>query len=120
MPITNDEYCGKYYEHVQSDHRDHLRFSLEVPLRIQCRTGELVLGRTVDVSESGVSAMIPVGMVVGQAVELDFQLPSGAISVQAVVTNKTAFRYGFEFVPEHHEKETITRSCRALAFGRFS
>jgi hypothetical protein len=111
------KYCEKNYERVWSDHREHLRFSLEVPLRIQCRTGEIVLGRTVDVSESGVSAMIPVGMVVGQAVELDFQLPSGAISVQAVVTNKTAFRYGFEFVPEHDEQETITRSCQALAFG---
>jgi hypothetical protein len=118
MSITNDEYCGKCCEHVQSDHREHPRFSLEVPLRIHCRTGDLVLGRTVNVSESGVSAVIPVGMIVGQPVELDFQLPSGAISVQAVVKNKTASRYGFEFAPEHHEQETIKCSCRALAFGQ--
>src|ERR1700738_2075037 len=47
---------------------------LGVPLRIHCRTGELILGRTVDVSESGIPAIIPLDMLLGQAVELDFLL----------------------------------------------
>jgi hypothetical protein len=64
--------------------------------------------------------MIPVGMVVGQAVELDFQLPSGPISVQAVVKNRRAFRYGIEYLPEQHERATIKRGCRALALGQNS
>jgi PilZ domain len=71
----------------------------------------------VDISESGISAMIPVKMMVGQAVELGFQLPSGSISVPAVVKNKRASRYGLEFVPERHEREKIKRGCGALAFG---
>jgi hypothetical protein len=60
--------------------------------------------------------MIPVKMIVGQAVELGFQLPSGPISVQAVVKNKRASRFGLEFVAERHEREKIKRGCSALAF----
>jgi hypothetical protein len=61
--------------------------------------------------------MIPVKMIVGQAVELGFRLPCGPISVQAVLKNKRASRFGFEFVPERHEREKIERGCGALAFG---
>jgi hypothetical protein len=66
----------------------------------------------VDASESGMSAMIPVKMIIGQAAELDFQIPSGPIGVQAVVKNRRAFRYGVEFVPEHHETIARFRSAR--------
>jgi hypothetical protein len=71
----------------------------------------------VDISESGISAMIPAMLTVGQTVELNFRLPSGPISVQAVVKNKRASRFGLEFVPERHERERIKRGCGALPFG---
>jgi PilZ domain len=100
-----------------NEQREHVRFSFNVLFQIRCRSGELILGRTVDVSESGISAMVSLELMVGQFVELSFQLPSGPISVQAVVRNKRAFRYGFEFLPEQHERETIKRGCRALLFG---
>jgi hypothetical protein len=96
---------------------DTRRFALEVPLRIHCRTGELILGRTVDVSESGIPAIIPLDMLVGQAVEVDFLLDGELIEVQAMVKNKSAFRNGFEFVLGYKEHEIITRGCKALAFG---
>jgi hypothetical protein len=100
-----------------NEQRAHVRFSFNVLLRILCRAGEVIVGRTVDVSESGIAAIVSLELIVGQSVELDFQLPSGPISVQAVVKNKRAFRYGFEFLPEQHERENIKRGCRALAFG---
>jgi PilZ domain-containing protein len=100
-----------------NDQRRCTRFTLEVPLRIYCRSGDLLHGSTVDISESGMSAMIPLDMIVGQAVELRFQFDAESVSVQALVKNKTAFRYGFEFVLENHEREIIARGCRALAFG---
>jgi PilZ domain len=100
-----------------NEQRAHSRFSFKVLLRIHCRAGDLIEGRTVDVSESGIAAIVLLELIAGQSVELDFQLPSGPISVQAVVKNKRAFRYGFEFLPEQHERETIKRGCRALAFG---
>jgi hypothetical protein len=71
----------------------------------------------VDLSESGISAIIPLDMLVGQAVELGFLLDGKLIEVQAMVKNKSAFRYGFEFVLGHKEREIITRECKALAFG---
>ena len=114
------KYCEECYEHAQGDRREHFRFSLEVVLRIHCRAGDLIQGRTVDASESGISALVPVEMIVDQAVELGLQLPSGPISVRAVVKNKSASRYGFEFVLENRERETIKRACRALAFGQDS
>jgi hypothetical protein len=98
-----------------NEQRGHLRFALEVPLRIRCRTGELLLGRTVEMSESGISAIVPLDMLVGQSVELGFLLDGGRIAVQATVKNKSAFRYGFEFVLCHQEREIITRGCKTLA-----
>jgi PilZ domain len=100
-----------------NEQRGHARFALEVPLHIHCHTGELIQGRTVNVSESGISVIVPRDMLVGQAVELGFLLDGGLIAVQAMVKNKSAFRYGFEFVLGHEEREIITRGCNALAFG---
>jgi hypothetical protein len=99
-----------------NEQRGHVRFSFQVLLRIQCRNGDLIEGRTLDVSESGIAAIVSLELIVGQSVELSFQLPSGPISVQALVKNKRAFRYGFEFLPEQHERETIKRGCQALLF----
>ncbi len=107
----------RFFNLFPNDQRRCTRFALEVPLRIYCRSGDLLQGSTVDISESGVSAMIPLEMSVGQAVELLFQLNGEPVSVQALVKNKTAFRYGFEFILENHEREIIARGCRALAFG---
>src|ERR1700732_4563475 len=87
---------------LPNEARGHPRFALAVPLSIQCRTGERIQGRTVDVSESGMSAIISLDMLVGQAVELGFLLDGGPIKVQAMVKNKSAFRYGFEFVLGHN------------------
>jgi hypothetical protein len=105
---------GNTFTQIPNDRRRHERFMWEVPLRIHCRGGALILGRTVDVSEYGISAIIPLDLVVGQAVELGFQLSSRVVRVQAVVKNQTAFRYGFEFVLEYEEREIIIRHCREL------
>jgi PilZ domain len=105
--------------HVNSlpkERRGSSRFKFEVPLKIRCQTGELVQGRTVEMSESGISAIIPLGMILGQTVELAFELPFGVMRVRAVVRNNSAFRYGFQFIPDPQQQEVIKRSCRALAF----
>jgi hypothetical protein len=114
------EHAKELATHVNpfpKERRGSTRFKLEVPLKIRCQTGEVVQGRTVEISESGISAIVPLGMIVGQSVELTFELPSGPISVQAVVRNNCAFRYGFQFIPEPHQQVVIKRGCCALAFG---
>jgi hypothetical protein len=100
-----------------NEQRANPRFILDVPLRIHFREGELILGQTVDISESGVSVMVPLEMVIGQQIELDFKLPCGPVNVHAVVKNKNAFRYGLEFVLADKERTIIKRGCRDLSYG---
>jgi PilZ domain len=92
------------------------RFGLDVPIRIHFRTGELILGRTVDISETGLTAMVLLEMSIGQPIELDFTLSCGSVNVHAIVKNKNAFRYGLEFLLTDKERTTIKRGCRELAY----
>jgi len=51
----------------------------------------------------------------GEVVRLEFAVPLGDVEIQALVRQRSAFRYGFEFVdpiPQHH---IIARTCRQLA-----
>ncbi|MGO9980975.1 MAG: tyrosine-type recombinase/integrase [Candidatus Sulfotelmatobacter sp.] len=60
-------------------------------------------GRTLDISESGVSALLPVELQVGQAVELKIKLPEALATTRAVVRNRNVFRHGFEFLQPLHD-----------------
>jgi len=51
----------------------------------------------------------------GENVDLSFTLPSGPITIHAIVREKNAFRYGFEFVDSDSKHELIRRTCRDLA-----
>ena len=75
------------------------------------------MGRTVDISEAGVSVKVLLEMSIGQQIELDFKLPSGPVNVYAIVKNKSAFRYGLEFVLTDKERTIIKRGCTDLSFG---
>jgi hypothetical protein len=100
-----------------NEQRANPRFGWDVPLRIHFRMGELILGRIVDISESGVSVMVRLEMSIGQQIELDFKLPCGPANVHAIVKNKNAFRYGLEFVMTDKERTLIKRGCRELSYG---
>jgi hypothetical protein len=52
----------------------------------------------VDISKSGVAAIIPVELNVGTEVELQIKLPTGTKRVRAIVRHRTVYRHGFEFV----------------------
>jgi hypothetical protein len=75
----------------------------------------MVRGRTVDLSESGVSAMLMVEVPVGEVVRLEFEVPLGPVEIHAMVRHRTAFRYGLQFVEASSAKEIIGRTCRELA-----
>jgi hypothetical protein len=107
-----------FFNQIPDERRIVARFRSEVPLRVHCRTGELVVGRTVEASASGISAIVLHEIMIGQTAELGFQLPCGPISVQAMVKNQTGFRFGFEFVRGPEERDSIIRGWRALAFRR--
>lgn len=102
-------------ENQSADARRHPRFKIEVDVRIKSRTCGLLKGRTVDISESGIAAMLTIEAPLGEIVELSFTLPSGPVTIQATVRQWNAFRYGFEFVDPNTVDETIRRTCRDLA-----
>ena len=95
--------------------RRHPRYKLELEIRVYPRHGEVVRGETVDISQSGISAMLRVEVPVGELVRLEFSAPAGDVEVHAMVRQRSAFRYGFQFVEDGSAEELIRRTCRQLA-----
>ena len=75
----------------------------------------MLSGHTLDISESGVSALVSIEVPLGELVELEFTLPAGEVKIFAMVRQRNAFRYGFEFLGLDWEKEVILSTCRHLA-----
>lgn len=98
-----------------ADARRHPRFKLEAELRIYPRNSLVVRGHTVDISESGVSALLMDEVPLGAVVRLEFDLPLGSVEVPALVRQRSAFRYGFQFLEASTAQETIGRTCAQLA-----
>jgi hypothetical protein len=96
------------------DARRHPRYKLEVDVRIYPRNSQVVRGHSVDISESGISAMLRVEVPVGEVVRLEFTVPSGEVQIHALVEQRNAFRYGFQFLEAISQLEIIQRTCRQL------
>jgi hypothetical protein len=94
--------------------RRHPRFKLDVEVKIHSKTEGLVVGRSAEISEAGMSVMLVPELTVGEVVKLDFELPFGPANVLAVVRSRNAFRYGFQFVQPHAAEHRIRQSCRIL------
>jgi hypothetical protein len=104
---------GKTADFVEA--RRHPRFKLEVDICVYPRECPVVRGHTADISESGLSAMLRVEVPVGEVVRLEFSLPGGDAEILAMVCQRNAFRYGFQFVEASSAKDVIGRTCRQLA-----
>jgi hypothetical protein len=98
-----------------TDARAKPRFKVEVEIKIYTRTCGHFTGKTVDISESGIAALLKIEIPTGEIVQLEFTLPFGRVTVQATVRQRTAFRYGFQFVESQAEDAAIQRTCRSLA-----
>jgi hypothetical protein len=97
------------------DGRRQPRFKIETEITIESRTSGMLKGRSVDISESGIAAILPIEAPLGEIVELRFALPRGPVRIHATVRKRNAFRYGFEFVDQDLVNEFIRRTCRDLA-----
>lgn len=91
------------------------RYKLEVAINIYARNRSVIRGHTVDISESGVSAMLLDEAPLGEVVRLELNLPFGELEVLALVRQRSAFRFGFEFLEDAAAQELIGRTCRELA-----
>ncbi len=98
-----------------ADARRQPRFKLDIEIRIYARNRPVVRGHTVDISKSGISAMLKVEVPLGEVVRLEFDLPLGSVEVPALVRQKSAFRYGFQFLEASTAHETIGRTCGELS-----
>jgi hypothetical protein len=98
--------------------RGHPRFKLEVDLTINSRTCGRLKGHTVDISESGIAAMLILEAPLDEILELSFTLPFGPVMILAAARQRNAFRYGFEFIDTDSVHEIIRRTCRDLAVDR--
>jgi PilZ domain len=97
------------------DKRHHPRFKIKVEINVSSRTCGLLRGHTVDISESGVSALLKIEVPLGELVQLEFPLPFGQVRTYAMVRQQNAFRYGFQFVVSDSMKEIIRATCVDLA-----
>ena len=113
MEVRSQFAAGRGHDIVEA--RRHPRFPLEVDLRIYPRDSPVVRGHTVDISESGISALLLVEIPIGEVVRLEFELPFGEVDVHATVRHRNAFRYGFQFVDSSSAQAVIGRTCSQLA-----
>ena len=97
------------------DARRYPRFRFDAELRIYLREQEVIRAQTVDISESGVAAMLKDEIPLNQLVRLEFSVPFGDVEVHALVCQRNAFRYGFQFIPSNPAQQLIERTCRHLA-----
>jgi len=90
--------------HVNEDVREKRRHErLEMEVEVIVRTDSAMLpGRTQDISESGISAILPVELREGEEVELQIRFPLATETIRAVVRHRNVFRHGFEFVQPLH------------------
>jgi c-di-GMP-binding flagellar brake protein YcgR len=98
-----------------ADARRRPRFKLDAGIRVYTRDTPVVRGHTVDISESGISAMLRDEVPLDAVVRLEFDVRLGSIEISAVVRQRSAFRYGFQFLEASTAQETIGRTCAQLA-----
>ena len=98
-----------------TDDRGKSRFKLEVEVNIFTHSSGYFTGQTVDISESGLAALLKIEIPMGEIVQLEFTVPFGPVAVQATVRERRAFRYGFQFVESQSKHEAIQKTCRSLA-----
>ena len=72
--------------------RRHPRYQLDIDVRIYPRNSGLVRGHSVDIRESGISAMLREEENVGEVVRLEFTMPTGDVVIHALARQRNAFR----------------------------
>lgn len=98
--------------------RRHPRYQLELDIRVYARDAEVVRGHSVDISESGISVMLRDEVPIGEVVRLEFTVPTGDVIIHALTRQRSAFRYGFQFLEAISQLEIIQRACRQLAVAQ--
>ena len=81
--------------------RRHMRALLSVPITLHHLTGVGIAatrGITLDISESGLGALVQGDLYVGETVAIDLPLPEHPLNTVAIVRHASRIRCGFEFL----------------------
>jgi c-di-GMP-binding flagellar brake protein YcgR len=106
--MESQNHVGSSLTDRSVDARCHARYQLNVDIKIYSRTAGLLLGKTIDISEGGLSALLKIEAPLNEIVHLEFRLPLGFVAVRAVVRHRNAFRFGFQFFePDPRTQEII-------------
>lgn len=99
-----------------SEARRKPRFKLAVDISIHSQSSGLLKGRTLDISEIGLGAVLEEDVPVAEVVTLNIPLPSGPVTICATVRQRSSFfRYGFEFLESDPIRGMVQSACRQLA-----
>ncbi len=113
MEVDPRDGTGRAHEFVEN--RGAPRYKIEVGLRVYARNSPVIRGHTVDLSRSGISAMLRVEVRLNEVVRLEVSLPAGEVEILAVVRQRSAFRYGFHFLGDQSGHGLIRQTLRELA-----
>lgn len=93
--------------------RRHNRALFSAPLCLRhLAAGQIrtTRGITLDLSEGGIGALVEGSLEVGDAVDIEVELPTGKLDVMAIVRHTSNVQSGFEFLGlTAAERETIAR-----------
>lgn len=99
--------------------RLHSRYLFETAVGLTTpEPARLVLkGKSIDISEGGISVRVPAELAIGIIVQLEFMVPlqRDPVRVRAIVRNSIISRYGMEFLTLTAEQRgQILRYCLTL------
>jgi len=95
------------------DRRRHPRYRYSAPITIRSAEGAAIPGITIEISESGLSAIAAHTLALDEIVKLH---PVGGGAVSAQVRHRVGRVYGFEFLhPTAKQIRNIRESCKTLA-----
>lgn len=114
---SNQEAAGPARQHQKP--RRYRRFPIDARVAVY-RSGQSrpYHGRSLGISEAGISALMALELEVNECVSLKFALPGSthALEVRAVVRNRSGARYGFEFLTlSEQQRSAITDLCNSRA-----
>jgi hypothetical protein len=97
------------------DLRTYPRVPLEVPLAVIAQWNgatKIASGKCTDVSEGGMGASVPLSLLKGQSVSLEFSVPATSqfLKMRAILRYQDDHRCGFEFItPSSQQREQFRR-----------
>jgi hypothetical protein len=93
MTLASTEQMGS--ANFPADRRRHSRYRFSAPISVRTSDGQVIRAMTLEISESGLSAMLASPLKVGDSVRLE---PVLTAEVAAQVRHNVGAIYGFEFL----------------------